>query len=299
MSNNLNEPCASGFTNGDFESLLIISQFYWPEPIGTPFYVTDFAQWMAEKGKKVSVITGRPYYPEFRLMPGYERGKCDNEFIEGVSIYRLPTYVPEGGKASKRIVNELYYFFGVLMRLLTRRISRCRHVVSFCPTILTVLLGWLATKRGGRHVAIVHDIQSGLAAGLRMLRCGFFFSVFQWVEKFCLNKADHIVVLSDQMRKALRKLGVRQPISVIPIWVDEKAIYPKLKKSGSQYTLLYSGNLGRKQGLHHLLDLAEILDRERPDVRLLIRGNGSQESNLMDSVKERGLKTSSSNPCCH
>ena len=66
-------------------------------------------------------------------------------------------------------------------------------------------------------------------------------------------------------------------------------MFPQNKDADPKPVLLYSGNLGRKQGLDQLLDLAAILGLERPDVRLLIRGNGSRETMLMDSVKERGL----------
>ena len=60
-----------------------------------------------------------------------------------------------------------------------------------------------------------------------MLRYGFLFSVFRWMERFFLNRADHVVVLSDQMRTALLKLGVTRPISVIPGWVDERKVFPQ------------------------------------------------------------------------
>lgn len=280
----------------DMDSLLIISQNYWPEPIGTPYYVTGLAQWMAKKGTRVSVITGRPYYPEFKLKSGFENGQRDTEVVRGVSIQRLPTYIPKGGSAAKRIANELVYFCGVWAQIIRRKILPCRYVISFCPTVLSVFLGRLATLRGGRNVAVVYDIQSGLAAGLNMLRFDFFIRIFRWFEKTCLNRADHIIVLSEQMRLALRNIGVNRPITVIPIWVDEKAITPRTKPKSDGYTLLYSGNLGRKQGLIQLLDLAEILSRERPDIRLLIRGSGSQKSSLVSAIARRDLKNISIEP---
>src|SRR3546814_18314820 len=43
-----------------------------------------------------------------------------------------------------------------------------------------LLLGIAATRRGGRHAALVHDIQSGLAGGLGMVRNGLLLRVMRF-----------------------------------------------------------------------------------------------------------------------
>src|SRR3546814_4910081 len=86
-----------------------------------------------------------------------------------------------------------------------------------------VLLGIAATRRGGRHVALVHDIQSGLAGGLGMVRNGLLLRVMRFCERLVLNRTDLVVVLTAAMRARMRALGVRVPIEVLPIWVDRKS----------------------------------------------------------------------------
>ena len=144
-------------------------------------------------------------------------------------------------------------------------------------------------RRGGQHVAVVFDIQSGLASGLGMVRAGILPRMIRAAERFALNRVDHVVVISDKMKEALLALGVRTTIDVIPIWVDETKIFPLPCADRATSTLLYSGNLGRKQGLDQILDLAEVLADRRPDVRFLIRGNGSQDSEIRRLASERSL----------
>jgi len=271
------------------KNLLLITHNYKPEIVGSAYYCSDLAEWFSHHGTEVAALTNRPYYPAYHVFPGYENGQNDDEVICQVRVLRLPTIAVRGGGAISRLASESYFLFQGVFALLSGRVKRRKTVVSVCPTIFAVLLGWLATKRGGHHVAIVHDIQSGLAAGLGMLRYRLLLSSFRLLERFCLNRTDNVVVLSDQMKKALLKLGVRQPISVLPIWVDEKIIFPQQIKDSPNPVLLYNGNLGRKQGLDQLLDLAEILGHEHPDARLLIRGSGTQEGALKESVKERTL----------
>ena len=69
-------------------------------------------------------------------------------------------------------------------------------VISLCPSILSVLVGAVAKRRGGRHVAIIHDIQSGLAGGLGMVGHPRLVQAMRWVERVILNRADRVVVLS-------------------------------------------------------------------------------------------------------
>ncbi len=274
----------------DGVEISVISQFFWPELIGTAPYVTDLAKWFGERGASVTVVTSRPFYPEFRLTPGYEAGKKDREMVDGVSVFRLPTYIPTAGRALGRIVNEVYFLVGTVSRLVVGKIRQSDYVVTFSPSIMAVLAGVSARRRHGKHLAVIHDIQSGLAAGLGMVRSNQLIRLMQFVERFILNRADHIIVLSEKMKHTLQENGVHRPIEVLPIWVDPEKIYPISLKRNRTPVVVYSGNLGRKQGLHQVLALAEILLAERPDVRVVIRGSGTQFDVVQRQIKERGLK---------
>ena len=270
-------------------SLLVVTQWYRPELVGTAFYSTEMAEWFARAGVETAVLTNRPSYPGNEVFPEYRDGTRDTETLDGATVHRLPTRVARGGGAKARVLAELSFLVrgaGALRRL---GLSRRSHVVSFCPSVMAVLLGWLARGRGGRHVAVVHDIQSGLAAGLNMVGNKAFLRAMRWVEVFCLNRADGLIVLSEQMRDALLEIGVKRPISVLPIWVDVERIHPLTRADNGPATVLYSGVLGRKQGLYQVLDLAEVLKGARPEIRIVIRGGGSQEEEFKQAARDRGL----------
>jgi len=162
-------------------------------------------------------------------------------------------------------------------------------VILLCPSILAVALGIAATKAGGRHVAIVHDIQSGLAQGLRMAGAGLLGRAMRWCERAVLNRVDVVVVLSAEMRSQLIANGVRSPIAVVPIWVDTEAIRPLPRPDGQPVRVLYSGNLGRKQGLGQIVALAEELQRRGSPIEIILRGDGSQARDLAAEVAARRL----------
>ncbi len=79
--------------------LLIVTQWYRPELIGTAFYIAELAEWFASRGSKVAVLTNRPNYPGDEVFPEYRDGSHDRETLENVAVRRLPTKVAVRGKA--------------------------------------------------------------------------------------------------------------------------------------------------------------------------------------------------------
>ena len=65
--------------------LLVVSQYYWPEP----FNVADICEGLVARGHEVTVLTGIPNYPEGLFYAGYEDGRPRTEYRNGVEIVRV------------------------------------------------------------------------------------------------------------------------------------------------------------------------------------------------------------------
>jgi colanic acid biosynthesis glycosyl transferase WcaI len=187
------------------------------------------------------------------------------------------------------MLGEAWFLMNGAFALATGRIARHAVVLSLCPSILSVALGAMARLRHGRSVAIVHDIQSGLASGLGMVGGGGLARLMRVCERMVLNRADLVVVLSAEMADELRRIGVTTPIEIVPIWVDTDQIRPVEAPVDAPVTVLYSGNLGKKQGLGQVIAMAEILQARRPEIQIVLRGNGNQADALRAEIAQRGL----------
>lgn len=271
------------------DEILILSQFYWPEEIGSAPYMTDLAEWLVQRGHRVTVVTARPHYPEYRVAAGFENGRHDDSLVRGVTVRRVPTLAGFGGGAAARIVLEGTLFLRLMWRIILGRVPRGRKVISVCPSVLVVLAASFARRRGGTMVALVHDIQSGLAAGLGMVGGGLLPRVMRVVERLALRRADVVLPLSANMCSALARLGVDGRMESLPVWVDTKKVFPLPPPPDAEPTVAYMGNLGRKQGLEQVLDCAEILLGRRPGLRIVMRGAGSQAGALRNAAGRRGL----------
>ncbi|HEX2890286.1 glycosyltransferase [Vineibacter terrae] len=273
--------------------VLFVTQYYRPELIGSAPFSADLAEWLVGCGRQVTVLTGLPHYPASEVFPAYRKGRGMREVFNGVMVERLGAWVPRRRSAAARIMGEAWFLMNGAFALATGRIARHAVVLSLCPSILSVALGAMARLRGGRSIAIVHDIQSGLASGLGMVGNGWLARVMQSCERMVLNRADLVVVLSSEMADELRRIGVTAPVEVVPIWVDTDQVRPMPACHDGKLTVLYSGNLGKKQGLGQVIDMAEALQSRRPDIDVVLRGNGNQAEALRQQIAERGLANTS------
>ena len=274
----------------DPSSVLFVSRYYWPELIGSAPFSTDIAEWLAAHGRPTTVVSGLPHYPHDDVFPAYRDGRCLRETVCGVEVERLSAGPPRGGSAVARMANEAEFLLRGLAALITGRVKRHAVVLALCPSILCVALGVAARRRGGVCVAVVHDIQSGLAEKLGMVGGGQMARAMRAAERAILNRTDLVAVLSSEMKDQLRRIGITVPIEVIPLWVDTdhiQAAAPAVARPGVK--VLYSGNLGRKQGLGQVVALARELADRRLDIEIVLRGDGNQAGELLDQIKSLGL----------
>lgn len=264
----------------------MVSPTFYPERIGTPLYVTDIARSLVRGGRNCRVVTSQPYYPAFKRFPGYGRARRRDD-VEGIPVFRAPTIVPRRGGAAWRALSETNFLLQIMLAILTGRIRRGRAVLAITPGVpFAILAGVALRRRRGRLVAVVHDVQFGLVAATKGAASERLAGLSRAVEVWALNQADVVTVLSVEMRDVLVGAGVSRPIAVVPLW---PTVAPDSGFEGDPCTVLYSGNLGRKQGISILLDVAERLSPMVPDARIVIRGDGPERQRLVAQASRRGL----------
>jgi colanic acid biosynthesis glycosyl transferase WcaI len=270
--------------------LLLVSPTFWPEPIGTPRYATDTARWFRDHGWQVAVVTAQPFYPDFARYPGWGAARRRDQ-VDGIPILRMPTVVPPAGRVAGRMASDVNFALQTAVRALQRTVPAPDAVLTFSPGVPLAVPAAAAFVRDVPHVGVVHDIQAGLARATGMAG-GRLLAAVTAVERMCMSLPNHLLVLSDAMADQLRDMGVTTPIEVVPIWTDIPIAEDVAPPSRSgRPTALYSGNLGRKQGIPLLLDAAEELQRRGSPVRLVLRGRGPLGDTAAAAVVERQLRS--------
>jgi glycosyltransferase involved in cell wall biosynthesis len=171
-------------------------------------------------------------------------------------------------------------------------------IVETDPPLLCLLGGFLQRWRGCRLIVYLQDIYPDVAVALGKLPAGWpttmlrrwFFGVYR--------RADQVVVLSRDMQSLLLEAGVApDKISIVPNWVDTRLVQPTKRNNrfraqhqlGDKFVVMYSGNLGLSQGLHHVLAAADRL-RDRQDIVFLLVGDGASKPALQQQAQTMQLE---------
>lgn len=274
--------------------ILYVSPYFWPEEIGSAPYCTRVAVDLAERGHSVTVRAFRPHYPSPESFVGW-KPEQDDQLHKSIRIRRTPLLAGAGKGFAARIANDLVFAAGLATMALSGRLKRFDATICYVPTTLGLLaLALTRPFRRGRLTAVVHDIESGLAANVGIASSRLLVGAMRAVERTSLGGADSIVVLTDAMQDELRALGVKRPIQVLPIWATV-GNQPKHDAECAP-TVLYSGNFGKKQNLDQLLPLISRLAERRPDVKVVLRGDGSERARLQAAVGEMRVTNTSFGP---
>ena len=264
----------------------MISNYFHPEPAGSAPPITDLALWLAENGYAPRVLTARPSYPDGFVFDGFRKGERDREVWRGVTVRRFDCFVSKRRGLVGRVLSEASYALALILHRLGGG-AGSRFVISVCPTIFAVTVArWFASKQA-THLAIVHDIQSGLGAAV--LKGGFAMKLLRWLERSALNRVDVVVALSEGMARQLRDLGVTRPIEILPPQIDAREVTPVAEPEAETPLVLYSGALGRKQGLEQVVQACAHLMKRRVQARVVIRGQGGILEELRQQAKDLDL----------
>ena len=85
--------------------ILFVTRYFWPELIGSAPFTSDIAEWLAQHGRRTTVLSGLPYYPDTEVFPAYRNGHCPRETVGAVTVERLSSGAPRRASALSRIVN--------------------------------------------------------------------------------------------------------------------------------------------------------------------------------------------------
>ena len=281
-------PEADYTPQGASRRVLYLSPYFWPEEIGSAPYCRELAQHLSDRGYEVSALTFRPHYPNIEPFKAWMAGERDFETYQNIKIERVPVSPRGAGGFKDRIKNDIRYMKACIRHAIKGSYSDTDAIYAYIPSILT-LYGAKALKMrsGAPIIAVVHDIESGLAHSLGITSKPLVLKMMRAIERIGLNFADYIIVLTDGMEKEIVDMGCQKAIEVLPIWSQVAEMAPI--DPTAPVRVMYSGNFGKKQNLDQLLPLLSHISTTFPDVEIVMRGGGSERPRIEQEIQKRGI----------
>ncbi|MDB5444852.1 MAG: wcaI [Phenylobacterium sp.] len=266
--------------------VLIYGINYAPEIAGVGRYTGEIGAHFASEGHDVCVVTAPPHYPGWAAKAGYSGSRWSREHLEGAEIYRCPLYLNPEMRGFRRLLAPLTFALSSAPVAFVQILKRRPEVVMAVePTLFVAPLALIAARLiGARTVLHVQDLEIDAAFAVGHLgKGGLLAKLAAAFERSVLRRFDRVITISSRMAEKIFDKGVpADRIEIVRNWVDVEAIRPmptsdtyrtEIGLKPSDFMVLYSGNIGAKQGVRLLIEAAEAL-KDTPDVVFVIAGQG-------------------------
>lgn len=264
--------------------VLVIGNNYAPETTGIAPYTTAAAEHLAALGAAVTVVTGMPHYPQWRVDRKYRWAFLRDETVNGVNVKRGAHYVPARQNALRRGAFEVSWLPAAALQ---QAASEADAVIAVSPSLAALPLAWWAARRRGvRWAAVVQDLMGNAAANGGLEGAGHVASLVGSVEARMLRSADVVGVIGEGFADAVHRMGVpADRTRLLPNWAHlspSSATRAKARQAlgwrEDVFSVVHTGNMGAKQGLENVVRAAAEADQRGQDVEFVLVGDGNQRA---------------------
>ncbi len=274
--------------------VLIVSQYYAPEPIPKP---SDLAVALRERGHEVTVLTGLPQYGRGRLYPGYRLRPWMREQRDGIGLLRVFILPYHGRNVLRRGLTFLSVTLSAV--LAAPFLGKADVIYAWHPPITVGFMAVAASAATGAPIVYdVQDIWPDAIVEAGLLRDGWLVRVLERVERFIYSRAQHLLVTSEAARQTLVRKGVpAAKVSAMLHWVsdaltaqasDEVRAETRAAHGWSEaFVAMFAGNFGVAQGLDTIVRAAPLL--RDPRVRIVFVGQGTDGACLMQLTADLNM----------
>lgn len=272
--------------------ILFYCMNYSPELAGIGKYSGEMAAWFSRKGHDVRVIAAPPSFPYWSIFKGHSPWAYRRSMDEGITVFRTPTWIPAKPRAMARMCHLASFMFSSIPALIAqiRWKPNLIFVVEpplFCAPAVLLYSKFFKVKTW-LHIQdyeVDAAFELGLLKGKKAKR--FAYSAERWL----LNRFSRVSTISSKMLDlAIGKGAAAARLVLFPNWVNIGSIFPLTECSAFRRQLnipadavivLYSGSMGKKQGLEILVEAAVLLVEHR-EIHFVFCGNGPTRSVLTD-----------------
>lgn len=275
--------------------VLMIVPYYAPDLGPSAPLFTMLAIGLVRRGHEVTVVTTVPHYPSGNVPEDFRAMRVQRSCEQDVEVIRVPLPSMNRANLVQRLLQFICYQLGATWAGLSQRYDAA--IVANPALWVWLPYVCLVVFRGKPSVFSVHDVYPDVGVTLGVFRHKAVIGAVASMERFCLNHAGIVRILSESFRPGLYALGVPDAkMALIYDWVDTDLIHPLPRDNRfsqehhltDRFVVLYAGNIGLSQGLEHVLTAAELL-ADHPDFHFVLVGDGAGRQQLAAQAEQRQL----------
>ena len=267
--------------------ILVISQYFYPEP----FRINDMCLEWVKRGYKVTVLTGIPNYPQGEFYEGYSKKERRNENWNGVEIIRSPL-VARGHSSIRLFLNYISFVWsGWKWKRKTK--LKADYVFTFEVSPMTqALIGvWYAKKYNVPNYLYVQDLWPENVEIVTGITNPIVIKPISKMVNYIYKNCTKIFATSPSFVEEIKKrVEDKEKVIFLPQYAEE--FYQPMERKpvaeipgSSKFKIIFTGNIGKAQGLDILPKAAELLKDE--NIEFVIVGDGRYREEFEREIRER------------
>ncbi|ABX31995.1 Glycosyltransferase-like protein [Petrotoga mobilis SJ95] len=269
--------------------LVLFPQTFYPDVDATAKLMTDLAEFLVKKGKKVLIVTPnrsfeRPNlrYPEF-------------EIIDDIHVHRIKVPKLDKNNALQKIL--LFYLFSTKAKRFLKKLNYKVAMAILPPFFVAYKTLKVTKKKGKKFIFLLHDLYpDSLVKWKRVSPNNPLVILLKKYNNYIFRNSDKTIFVGrDQIEYVKENYGVsNEKIEFIPNWakdlkesfIKNDSIKEKYYKPG--FNVLYAGNIGEAQ-VKSLEKVIKLMKNEKlvaNSINLILVGQGRRKDYLINMAKE-------------
>jgi glycosyltransferase involved in cell wall biosynthesis len=246
----------------------------------------------------VTVITGAPNHPSGILYQGYHNWPVQQEYMDGIRVLRVWTFLAANKGKKRRTLNFISYM--VMAMMLALYLRRPDVLIATSPQFFC---GWagvmVAALKRLPFILEIRDIWPESIRAVGASKRNLPIWLLERMEKQMYESAFRIVTVGDGYKQKLIERNVpANKIEVVTNGVDRELFVSNVRDPeirdrfglNGYFVCAYVGTIGMASGLEVTLRAAKIFkDKGRHDIRIMLVGDGAIREDLEHSARAQGL----------
>jgi len=262
--------------------ILVLSFYYEPDLSAGSFRSTSLVKALRKRLKdndEIDVITTMPNrYQSFQdtALPFQEE--------QSIKIYRINLGSHKSGFVDQSL---LFGQFALKVINIVRKKEKYDLIYVSSGRLMTAFLGSLISNYQKSKLFLdLRDIFTDTLASLfAKSKLRYIVPLFRQIEKYTVNSADHINLVSQGFEEHFKKINPNMSYSFYPNGIDDEFLsfdFTK-EKSTPKKIITYAGNIGEGQGLDKIIPaMAQFLGDA---YQIQVVGDGGTKRKLLDALQ--------------
>lgn len=259
--------------------ILVVHPHYAPDTAPYGVMLADIAVALVADGHGVTVLTAQPSYNRVGRSARLPR----IETVDGVAIRRVRGLAPKAARMRQRLGLLRFALRVVGHATLRHRRYDLITVATMPPVVMGVVARVIRRLTGTPFLYHLMDIYPEVVESMARRTPSWFRQWLRRRDTITCRKADAVIVPSKDMARTLADRGTPvEHITVIPHFRPAARQAPgtdHFERGAARLVVVFAGNMGRFQGLEHVVAAAHLL-ADDVGIQFVLVGEGALRHDL-------------------